>query len=536
MSTAESAEVLIAGAWKTSEGKDAFVSVDPRAEQELGSFPVSPWSEIDEALEAGALAGEQLQDASPELVASFLERFADRIDSNSEQLVQAAHLETALPTHPRLADVELPRTTDQLRQAAAAARHRTWREPVLSPAARIASLHGPIPGVVCVFGPNNFPFAFNSVAGGDFAAAVATGHPVIAKANSGHPETTRLLASEAHVAAADVGLPAATVQLIYKTGHEDGFRMVADSRVAATAYTGSRRAGLALKAAADAAGRPIYLELSSINPVVVLAGAWEERGHALAEEVTASMLAGSGQFCTSPGLILTPAGSHVDGLRRSFKKSLEEAPSGTLLDESVELGLRRLEEIWSEAGAVVVAKATERGPGCSFPNTMLEVSGDLFLENTALLQQEAFGNLSLLLVARNLDQLVESVRHLEGNLTGSIYSATDGGDDEAYEAVASQLRDRVGRLLNNKTPTGVAVVAAMNHGGPYPSTGHPGFTAVGIPASLRRFAMLQSYDNVPDHRLPAELQAENPLGLQRLVDGTWTTESVSWGGDEDLGG
>ncbi len=63
MSTAESAEVLIAGAWKTSEGKDAFVSVDPRAEQELGSFPVSPWSEIDEALEAGARAGEQLQDA-----------------------------------------------------------------------------------------------------------------------------------------------------------------------------------------------------------------------------------------------------------------------------------------------------------------------------------------------------------------------------------------------------------------------------------------------------------------------------------------
>ncbi len=168
-------------------GTDAFKSVDPRTEKELRTYPVSPWPEVDEALEAGARAYEQLQEASTESLAEFLERFADRIESHSEHLTEVAHAETALPAHPRLADVELPRTTDQLRQAAAAARHRTWKEPVLSPAARIASLYGPMPGVVCVFGPNNFPFAFNSAAGGDFAAAVATGHSVIAKGNPGHP-------------------------------------------------------------------------------------------------------------------------------------------------------------------------------------------------------------------------------------------------------------------------------------------------------------------------------------------------------------
>ncbi len=309
--------------------------------------------------------------------------------------------------------------------------------------------------------------------------------------------------------------------------------MVADSRVAATGYTGSRGAGLELKAAAEAAGKPIYLELSSVNPVVVLSGAWEERGRGLAQELAESLLAGSGQFCTSPGLIFTPDGSHVDDLRQALKMSLEKAPSGTLLDQDVASGLTRSEEIWSAASATVIAQAPQRGPGSSFPNTMMEVSGDLFLENTELFQREAFGNLSLLVVPRDLDQLVECLRHLQGNLTGSVYSANDGRDEDAYAAVATHLRERVGRLLNNKVPTGVAVVPAMNHGGPYPSTGHPGFTAIGIPASLRRFAMLQCYDNVPDHRLPPELQAANPLGLQRSVDGTWTTEAVTWGHDQE---
>ena len=85
----------------------------------------------------------------------------------------------------------------------------------------------------------------------------------------------------------------------------------------------------------------------------------------------------------------------------------------------------------------------------------------------------------------------------------------------------------MGRLLNDKMPTGVAVSPAMNHGGPYPATGHPGFTAVGIPASLRRFAALYSYDNVRPGRLPALLRDENPGGRAwRLVDGEWTRGDV----------
>jgi alpha-ketoglutaric semialdehyde dehydrogenase len=259
-----------------------FSPMDPRTGEALGSYPISPWADVEDALVAGMRAFDELRYLGEEHLSNFLERFADRIDRRSEQIVDAASAETALPVHPRLADVELPRTTDQLRQAAAAARMRSWKRPVISSKARIASLRESLPGVVCVFGPNNFPLAFNSASGGDFAAAVATGHPIIAKANPGHPATTRILAEEGNAAAMEVGLPSGFLQLIYRTSHADGARLVADERVAATAYTGSRAGGLALKAAADRSGNLIYLEMSSVNPVVVLPGAWRERGQSLA--------------------------------------------------------------------------------------------------------------------------------------------------------------------------------------------------------------------------------------------------------------
>ncbi len=114
------------------------------------------------------------------------------------------------------------------------------------------------------------------------------------------------------------------------------------------------------------------------------------------------------------------------------------------------------------------------------------------------------------------------VELLEGNLTGSIYTAKSGSDDAVYDQIAPALRQRVGRLLNDKMPTGVAVSPAMNHGGPYPSTAHPSFTAVGIPASMARFAALHCYDGVRQERLPAVLKdkSSNPA-TWRSIDGAW---------------
>ncbi len=166
-------------------------------------------------------------------------------------------------------------------------------------------------------------------------------------------------------------------------------------------------------------------------------------------------------------------------------------------------------------------------PRYAFAPTLLRASGDAFLAAPHALQTEAFGTVNLVILARDVAQMTEIASRLEGNLTGCIYSDTKGTDDAAYTQVATALRPRVGRLLNDKMPTGVAVSPAMNHGGPYPATGHPGFTAVGIPASLLRFAALRCYDNVRPHRLPPELQDKNPTGkMWRFIDGEWTQRDV----------
>lgn len=522
--------VLIDGAWRPSAGQKSFSAFNPATKSPLPeTYPVSPWSEAEQAVQAAARAFAEVRTWPGERFARFLERYAERIEAAKEPLVLLAHQETALPVEPRLASAELPRTINQLRQAAAAARDGSWRLATIDSKANIRSMFVGI-GPVCVFGPNNFPFAFNSIAGGDFAAAVAAGNPVIAKGHSSHPGTTRLFALQAHEAARETEMPSGFVQLLYRTSHDDGAKLVSHPLVGATGYTGGRHAGLTLKEAADRAGKPIYLELSSINPVFVLPGALAERGEKIAEEFSGSCLMGTGQFCTNPGVVFLLAGPATEKFVATVAERFRAAPVGTLLGEQVQKSLAAGITALTQAGAQVLAGGEPGGgTGFSYRNTLLRVTAPQFLAAPEALQTEAFGNASLFVVAENESQLLAAAEKLEGNLTGGVYSDTTGKDDAIYGRIEPALRQRVGRLLNDKMPTGVAVSPAMNHGGPFPATGHPGFTAVGIPASLRRFAMLACYDNVREHRLPVELRDKNPGGLWRCIDGAWVQADAARG-------
>ena len=521
--------VLIDGSWRAATASGTFRAVNPDTGETLeDEYPVSERADVDAAVEAGVAAAERLIDVPAEQRAEFLERYAERIEARADEIVATAHVETALPASPRLSDVELPRTTGQLRQAAAAARNGGWTQPTIDSKNDIRSMFGPLGGPVAVFGPNNFPLAFNGAAGGDFAAALGAGNPVIAKAHPSHPGTCRMLGEEAAKALADVKMPKATVQLIYRTSHADGAHLVSHPLIGATGYTGSRGAALALKAAADAAGKPIYLEMSSVNPVFVLPGALRQRSDEIADQLQTSALMGTGQFCTNPGIVVLRAGAETDALVESMRERFAGADPAALLGPSGVKSLAASVTELTEAGAeLLLGGAAVENRGCRFSNTLLRVPAKRFMAEPDRLQTEAFGNSNLFVVAADDDELASVAGSFAGNLTGCIYSHTAGDDDALYARIARPLRRRVGRLLNDKMPTGVAVSPAMNHGGPYPATGHPGFTAVGIPAALHRFAMLECYDNVRQERLPSELRDANPRpDLWRYVDEQWTTADV----------
>jgi alpha-ketoglutaric semialdehyde dehydrogenase len=503
-----SAPILVNGAWQISQANAFIQAVDPRSTEPLPTrFPVSPWPEIDAALTAAQQAFEALRQIAASTRANFLDRYAARLESRRQELCETAHQETGLPVEPRLNAVELPRTCDQLRQAAAAVRERTWCMPTIDAAKNIRSLYIPL-GLVLTIGPNNFPFAYNSVAGGDFASALAAGCPVLAKGHPAHPKTTQLLAQEAAQAVNEVGLPPATVQMLYHVTPEDGLRWVSDSRTAAIGFTGSRPTGLALKKVADEQGKPIFLEMGSLNPVVLLPGAIAERPQAVLDEVTGSCLAGMGQFCTNPGLLFLLAGSATDQFLAGMVEKYRTAKLGTMLTQGVRDNLAASVKALQEAGAeLVIGGKADSAAGFSFQNTLLRASGKNFVKNPLGLQREAFGNATLAVVCHNVQELKSALQLLEGQLCGSIYSHPGGQEDALYAELEPILRQKVGRLLNDKMTTGVAVTAAMNHGGPFPATGHPHFTAVGFPPAIRRFCMLACYDNVRPGRLPEELRS-----------------------------
>jgi NADP-dependent aldehyde dehydrogenase len=520
--------LLLAGAWQAPcELVGHYRAENPATGEAIGpAYPVCGAADVEAALAAATEAAAVLADTPPARIATFLDAYAQAIDDDAETLVALAHAETALPAETRLAKVELPRTTRQLRLAAQAVRDFAWTSPTIDTANGLRSHFAPLGKPVAVFGPNNFPLAFNAVAGSDFASAIAARNPVIAKAHPSHPATCERLAQLAHRAVLEAGLPAATLQLLYGYDRALGLHLAGDARLGSLGFTGSRAGGMALKTAADAAGVPAYLEMSSINPVFLLPGALAERGTALAEEFFTSCTAGSGQFCTNPGLLIVPNDAAGDAFVAEAVARFKAAAPGVLFARGVMEGLQQAVDALQAAGATCLAGGHSAGPGYRFQPTLLQVSANDFIAHADALQREAFGPASLLVRTRSAEEMLALIAHLEGNLTGTVYAATDGRDDTVLEDVCRALRPRVGRLIANRMPTGVAVSAAMNHGGPWPSTAHPGFTAVGMPTAIRRFAALHCYDHMADVLLPPELRDRNPGGVARMVDGQWRNDDV----------
>ncbi|MFN9368904.1 MAG: aldehyde dehydrogenase family protein [Planctomycetia bacterium] len=517
--------VLIDGAWCTATSAETFRAFDPTtgAARET-PWPVSAWADVDRALDAAARAAVELRRLPSAAGAAFLERYAERLAGIADELAGLAHAETGLAMRPRLLEVELPRMLDQLRQAAAAAREGSWRMAMIDTQRNIRSCAVGL-GPVVVFPPANFPLAFGAVTGGDFAAAIAAGNPVIAKAHPGCPAVSARAAREAVAAVRETGLPAAAVQLLHGIAPADGDRLVADPRIGASGFTGGQEAGKRLFAAASAAGRVIWVEMGSINPVVLLPGAIAERPGDLAGELTASVTGSAGQFCTKPGVVLLvddeAAGAFVAAVRERFAAIGPQVLLGPTGRRRLVDAIGRLQEAGAEV-LVGSAGTTEPGP-CTHVPTLLEVSGSEALNDPERLIVEAFGNATLLIRCRSIEEIGMLIGRIEGALAASLYRATDGRDDAAVAALAPLVVERAGRVIENRMPTGLAVTPPMQHGGPWPSASPPFFSAVGFPWSILRFARRVCFDGFGQGRLPDILRDSTPQERPwRFVDGGWT--------------
>jgi len=482
--------------------------------------------EVDERVTAAAGAARILRALPSSERAESLEAVADALDAAADDLVPVAGEETGL-AEARLRG-ELARTTAQLRMFADVLVDGSYLAPIIDtadpeaqPAPRPDLRRALVPlGPVVVYAASNFPFAF-SVAGGDSAAALAAGCPVIVKAHPGHERLSRLTDLRVRAALAGARAPDGTFATVF--GREAGTAALVDPRVKAGAFTGSIPGGRALFDLAAARPEPIpfYGELGSLNPVFVTRRALQRRRRAIVEGYVGSFTLGTGQFCTKPGLLFLPAGH---GLEPELVDAVRAVAPARMLNERIHSGYARELGKLASHPAVRTLVAGASGEGLDAAPTLLGTSIDSLRDHGDELLTECFGPTSIVVEYEDEAQLVTAVEAFGGQLTATIHG--DDDDAQALQALIDLLVERVGRLVWNGWPTGVAVAWAMHHGGPYPATTAPLHTSVGATA-IGRFLRPVCHQSAPQALLPEVLRDRNTLGAMRRVNGRLTRHDVT---------
>lgn len=508
-------------------GGSTFQAVNPADGQTLSpAFHEATPADVDAACALAAEAFPIFRDLAPEARAAFLESVAEEIAAIGDELIVRAMAESGLP-RARL-EGERGRTMGQLKLFASVLREGSWMDVTIDPA---MPDRAPLPrpdlrrlnvalGPVAVFGASNFPLAF-STAGGDTASALAAGCPVIVKAHQAHPGTAELVALAIVRAAEKTGMPDGVFSMVSGSGQVIGTTLVADPRVQAVGFTGSRSGGTALMKVAQQRPQPIpvYAEMSSINPVVLMPEALKNRGEALAKGYVGSLSMGAGQFCTNPGLVLGIDGPELDAFLDIAGDALLGTPAQVMLSDGIHKAYEEgRAKLASSPAVTLVGEGQEPDGPTRGRAAIFAVSGKDFIADPAH-AHEVFGMSSVVVKCANADELAEVLSKLEGQLTATLQ--IDEGDYEDARKLIPVLERTVGRILCNGWPTGVEVGHAMVHGGPFPATSDGRTTSVGTLA-IHRFLRPVSYQDFPEALLPETLREGNQQGALARIDGAWT--------------
>lgn len=478
--------------------------------------------EAEAACRSAEQAFETYHTTSPQQRAQFLDAIADELDELDDDFIHLVMRETALPEG-RIRG-ERARTSGQMRLFGSVLRRGDYlgaridcalpdRQPLPRPDLRqMKQAVGP----VAVFGASNFPMAF-STAGGDTASALAAGCPVVMKAHSGHMATAECVAQAICRAVSKSGMPPGVFNMIYGGGI--GEVLVRHPAIQAVGFTGSLKGGRALceMAASRPNPIPVFAEMSSINPVVLLPGALSVRGEQTADELHDSVVLGCGQFCTNPGLFIGIRSAAFSHFVEHLSARIAQSPPQTMLNQGVlssyEAGLNRLHA--HQNMTHLAGKAQQGNQACP---QLFRADASLLIKGHPLLQEEVFGPLTIAVEVEDEAILKLALQGLRGQLTATLIAEEE--DLRAFASLLPLLTRKAGRVLINGYPTGVEVSDAMVHGGPYPATSDVRGTSVGTLA-IERFLRPVCYQNTPDELLPDALKNRNLLKINRLVDGQW---------------
>jgi 2,5-dioxopentanoate dehydrogenase len=507
----------------SSNGDISFKTFNPITNTDNETlFTEASVQEIEDAAVLAKNAFQAYKNISGEKKSRFLNAIADEILNLGEELLQIYKQESGLSIARALFERE--RTIWQLKMFADLVKEGSWVEASIdtsipdrkpAPKADLRKMLFPL-GPVVVFGASNFPLAY-STAGGDTAASLAAGCPVIVKSHPMHAGTGEMISSAIIKAAEKTGMPNGVFSNLNSSGIKVGQILVNHPYVKAVGFTGSVEGGRAIFDLANQRTEPIpvFAEMGSINPVILFPKAAEQSGEVWAKTYAKSITLGSGQFCTNPGLILGIKSDALESFIRILAEEIVKVEPSCMLHPNIIGNFEQNKaKISSQQGVEIKTDYINDVPKNHGRQVIVTVEGNSFLQNTSL-QQEVFGPFSMVVQCDDKLQLLEIINNLEGQLTGTILAEKEElqQNKEVFEA----LQNRVGRVIYNSVPTGVEVCPSMQHGGPFPASTDSRFTAVGI-HSIKRWVRPISLQNIPNELLPDELKNENPLKINRLVN------------------
>jgi len=465
----------------------------------------------EDIVEAAGLAAEaafeRFSATSRAARAEFLRAIAEELDALGDAITQAGVAETGLP-QARL-EGERGRTTGQLRLFASHIESEDYldlrHDPAMPertplPRADLKLMQLPV-GPVAVFGASNFPLAF-SVAGGDTAAALAAGCPVVVKGHESHTAVGELAALAIHNAIKRCEIPLGVFSFVQGGGHETGANLVQHPAIKAVGFTGSLKGGRALFDLCAARPEPIpfFGELGSVNPVFMLPGVLADKAGSLGAAWAGSLLLGAGQFCTNPGVVLVPEGQDGDAFVESAVVALSQAGAQTMLSQGIANSCARgAQQLQAAKGVecLVEGMVNER----EVTPSVVACDWATYSANPEL-SHEVFGPVGVIVRVKDVNEMEKFLDACVGQLTMTLH-LTDRDHDAARKLMPKLVR-KAGRVLANGFPTGVEVCDSMVHGGPYPASTNFGATSVGTMA-IRRFLRPVCFQDIDPALLPEEL-------------------------------
>lgn len=495
--------VLKSGNWaEASFPVSSFKAVSPLTGKQLAeSFPVSSFLDLDEMLQFQVDTRNQIENLSDAQRADLLQKIADKLEASRQELVSSAHEETGLNQESYLEEKELGATVAYLRLAAKFCDKATWADHKHDSAKNIDSFRQPMPGPVVIFGPSASPFLHSATVGVNFAAAIAAGNSVIAKGNPAHPATGMQLARLVFSVIEELKLPASLFQYFHHTTPDLGYRLAAHPLIGALAFNGRFRSGLLLKENAERSGNPVYLDLNSVNPVLLLPRFVEANREKLANEICAQIFENSGQSPGRPGPFFIVEDRHSSPMIKQISDTFGRETPKPMLSDVKARHLDNLVGDFVRLGARKLTKKEFYSPTpFNYPYTAMVVELKHYLKFSRQFQEYASGPLAVFVTLESADQFSQVVRSLESSSNCLIFS--EAGETETVKTFLPGLRRKCASLLLNRWLQNEVLSPAIIRSGAFPASGNPTFSHYGLPEAIRKFTALSCLQGFPDSLKP----------------------------------